>query len=1218
MFNKEGNLVGVEKNTNFDENISDNGIRNDNRRVPAEVEGGVSEVGIQRGGVEEKSGGGIRQESELGNELGSIAEKSGLANRPIQLSNESQRNLSENTYLKRPKKNGRPSYEPVRLRNASVEEFAEATRVGKQNNPHGASVDLHTPEEYEKMKVRLLSEDGKSGIAVEENGNIVNLFSTNSSTNGVSHALFLAALENGGQKGDNFGRILTDLYTQMGAIPVARVKFNDEFAPDGWNYEQDGRPDIVFWMHNGESASEVAKKIGSYEQVDVESLPLFDSYDEAAAYRDKLLESRKKGNKDKSTSKEEKNDDIRFRFIGEKGAANLDKAEEATTRLDNLGVAREMEKSGKDAKAIKLATGWERGADGKWRYEERDFEYRPLGDANKDALLKRQPWYDEFTFLLDKVLDGEELTKDEGERFESLTDAAGEIKKSGDLIDRIYLDDYVKDDNLFKAYPELKTTNVVFGSYQNEDFAGAFYESENKIVVNLANASDVRSVLAHEIQHAIQRTEGFAPGGNTDAFVAENSERIEELQALKAEIEEEIERGDTNREETLQEIETELFDLMEDSPGRKYRILSGEVEARNVQSRLNMTDEERRNSLASETEDVAREDQIFLNDALGISASMDTSVEDVNRRFNEELEQQIKGELSKGHVYQLGKPSSALRSAGIPDLPIELASSRLSDKSMQENHPFDLKEVKNLPEAIQNPMAVFRSATHIGSFVVMTEIEHKGKNFVVAIQTNKKKGKIEINDIRSIHYRTSNNHMTNWIDEGLLEYTDKKRMSEWLSKQRYNSAEVKQLYGRATKIVENFENPTLEDGEIVSAVESLADDLNAPVRIVRNVDEIEDKDSALQRKKRGSKGWYDPKTGEVVIVLPNANDVRDAQATVLHEVVGHKGIRGLFGDKLGEFTKRVLDAMPEAERKKWVDRYNGNEQLAAEEYVAQFAEGYENPGMWEKIVAIVRELLRDLGIDLKLSDADLKYTLWRGVKGMQEGRIGYEVKDRAIRRNLFREVGDDARIGRSLNSSEAEEVLKQMQGNAEVAPELELTPDNWVREFGEDGMIDTPLGKVKMGDGQYLKMAQQGRNGKLGMVKPTLTNPDVVIEDISEAKDGNTERASSYVFVKSFVNEFEERNYLFTSVTIKKGGNEVVVSNQEKKPERIKRLLEEGKLTYIKEATLPSESSTSTQGDQQTEPTGTSSAVKIRKKFQTRKRRKINPVFLCSERVIVA
>lgn len=52
--------------------------------------------------------------------------------------------------------------------------------------------------------------------------------------------------------------------------------------------------------------------------------------------------------------------------------------------------------------------------------------------------------------------------------------------------------------------------------------------------------------------------------------------------------------------------------------------------------------------------------------------------------------------------------------------------------------------------------------------------------------------------------------MANWIKEGLLEYADKQRMSEWLSKQRYNSAEVRKLLGHTTNIVISFENPTLE------------------------------------------------------------------------------------------------------------------------------------------------------------------------------------------------------------------------------------------------------------------------------------------------------------------------------------------------------------------------------------------------------------------------
>ena len=185
-------------------------------------------------------------------------------------------------------------------------------------------------------------------------------------------------------------------------------------------------------------------------------------------------------------------------------------------------------------------------------------------------------------------------------------------------------------------------------------------------------------------------------------------------------------------------------------------------------------------------------------------------VEALNDKFNEELQQQIDGTLPKGHIYKLGMPSEVLQSAGLPYLPIELAASRLSDKSMQDNHPFELSEVKGLVEAVQNPLAIFRSATHIGSYVVLTEIQHDGKNYVVAIETNRRQKRIVINSVRSVHYRNSNTHIANWIEEGLLEYADKKRMSEWFSKQQYNSADVRNLFRHSAKIVESFVNPTIE------------------------------------------------------------------------------------------------------------------------------------------------------------------------------------------------------------------------------------------------------------------------------------------------------------------------------------------------------------------------------------------------------------------------
>ena len=181
-------------------------------------------------------------------------------------------------------------------------------------------------------------------------------------------------------------------------------------------------------------------------------------------------------------------------------------------------------------------------------------------------------------------------------------------------------------------------------------------------------------------------------------------------------------------------------------------------------------------------------------------------IEEINKKFNEELFKQIEGSLPKYHTYQLGMPAAILQSVQIPDLPIELRASRLSDKAMQKEHPFDLWEIMDLPKAIQNPLAIFRSATHLESYVIMTELKHNCRNFIVVIKTNRKTNKIMINDIRTIHYRNSNVHIVNWINENLMDYANKEKLAEWFSKQQYNSAEVRKLFNRAAKIVRNFEN----------------------------------------------------------------------------------------------------------------------------------------------------------------------------------------------------------------------------------------------------------------------------------------------------------------------------------------------------------------------------------------------------------------------------
>lgn len=101
-------------------------------------------------------------------------------------------------------------------------------------------------------------------------------------------------------------------------------------------------------------------------------------------------------------------DNIRFSLAGERGAAAADKAEERTFRMDNLSVAKDMEKNKKKAKAIKVATGWERGADGKWRYEMPDVILRdPKEWVNKknltlsDIVEKPDDLFKEYPELFD-------------------------------------------------------------------------------------------------------------------------------------------------------------------------------------------------------------------------------------------------------------------------------------------------------------------------------------------------------------------------------------------------------------------------------------------------------------------------------------------------------------------------------------------------------------------------------------------------------------------------------------------------------------------------------------------------------------------------------------------------------------------------------------------------------------------------------------------------
>lgn len=169
-------------------------------------------------------------------------------------------------------------------------------------------------------------------------------------------------------------------------------------------------------------------------------------------------------------------------------------------------------------------------------------------------------------------------------------------------------------------------------------------------------------------------------------------------------------------------------------------------------------------------------------------------------------------------------------------------------------------------------------------------------------------------------------------------------------------------------------------------VEKVAQNTGGKVKMVSSVDEITNKAArAAIEDGRKITGWYDEKTGEVHLYMPNIHDRYTAEKTIWHEVVGHKGMRELFGeDRFEKFLCDVwydLDKPENAALKKLVDeerKYNPlNIYNAIEEGIARLAEdGKGEPGFWNGIKNKVSDFLHEIGYRIAPNTKDVKYLLW--------------------------------------------------------------------------------------------------------------------------------------------------------------------------------------------------------------------------------------------------
>lgn len=168
-----------------------------------------------------------------------------------------------------------------------------------------------------------------------------------------------------------------------------------------------------------------------------------------------------------------------------------------------------------------------------------------------------------------------------------------------------------------------------------------------------------------------------------------------------------------------------------------------------------------------------------------------------------------------------------------------------------------------------------------------------------------------------------------------------------------------------------------------------------------------------------------------------------------------------------------------------------------------------------------------------------------------------------IRNLVLRDLAqgvDPRNVKSRMTKDEAVSLRKQMADNAEQERILEHTEENWLKEFGKNSRVTTPIGSIKLGENQYKKAGKNDRIKRFGLLKPTLERPDVILEK-SAPKEG-AERQTKYLFIKSFKKADGNKILNYESITVKQGEEEVAISAHQIDPSKVVKELTESKVLW--------------------------------------------------------
>lgn len=155
--------------------------------------------------------------------------------------------------------------------------------------------------------------------------------------------------------------------------------------------------------------------------------------------------------------------------------------------------------------------------------------------------------------------------------------------------------------------------------------------------------------------------------------------------------------------------------------------------------------------------------------------------------WERQLDDFAAGRGNKIRGLTVGTTPDVLRRLGAKPLPIEMARRNLT--KVLAKHEVPLDTLRDLPKHLADPLMVFKSATMSNAYVMLTEMERNGENLVAAIHFDVETGRTRINDIASIHDRSTTRDtgekvpgwvwIKNQIAAGNLRYYDKTRSSRW-------------------------------------------------------------------------------------------------------------------------------------------------------------------------------------------------------------------------------------------------------------------------------------------------------------------------------------------------------------------------------------------------------------------------------------------------------